>query len=295
MKAISIIFAALFVCALATEAPIIGLYTLPIINSNGKSTSFVQAEAVKFIEASGGRVVPLIYTKTHDELIALLKQCNGLFIPSYNEESEHTNILDAQWHQNFQSLFTEVLAMNTNGIVFPIWISGSSVSAFFGPASMDTVFLSNYNTPLSWQENFQDVISSKNIQFPTSKAYFNVDKAFTKSTITRNPVSTRWIIDATSVDERGISFISLFHHPLFPFYASIAQFEAIYNFYPMNMIDHSRKATRFAYGFSKFFTDLARMNDNTFGSVEAEYTNNIWNKWTPTISSGYEEIRFYFN
>lgn len=186
--------------------------------------------------------------------------------------------------------------MNTNGIVFPMWISGSSVVAFFGAASMDKVFLSNYNAPLSYQENFQDdVITSRNIQFPTSNAYFNVDRAFTKSTITRNPIATRWIIDATSVDERGNTFISLLHHNLFPIYASIAQFEGIYNFFPMNMIDHSRKATRFSYGFSKFFTDLARMNDNTFGSIEAEYSNNIWANWTPTISSGYQEIRFYFN
>jgi len=86
----------------------------------------------------------------------------------------------------------------------------------------------------------------------------------------------------------------MLHHNLFPIYASIAQFEAIYNFFPMNMIDHSRKATRFAFGISKFFTDMARLNDNTFGSVEAEYQNNIWANWTPTISTGYEEIRFYF-
>jgi hypothetical protein len=95
MKAISIIFATLLVCSIATDAPIIGLYTLPIIDANGKSTSFVQAEAVKFIEASGGRVVPLLYTQSHEVLVGLLRQCNGLFVPSYNEESDQVYILDA--------------------------------------------------------------------------------------------------------------------------------------------------------------------------------------------------------
>ena len=154
MKAITLILASLLAISIATDAPIIGLYTLPIIESNGKSLSFVQAEAVKFIEASGGRVVPLRYTDTAENLLALLHQCNGLYVPSYNEESDQIYILDAQWHQNIQTLYQEVLSMNTQGIIFPMWISGSSVVSFFGAASMDKVFLSNLNTPLSYQESF---------------------------------------------------------------------------------------------------------------------------------------------
>lgn len=75
--------------------------------------------------------------------------------------------------------------------------------------------------------------------FATSNTYFNVGRAFTKSTVGTNPIATKWIIDATSTDQRGNTFIAMLHHNLYPIYASIAQFEAIYNFFPMNMIDHS--------------------------------------------------------
>jgi len=60
------------------------------------------------------------------------------------------------------------------------------------------------------------------------------------------------------------------------------------------LIDHSRKATRFAFGMSKFFTNLARMNGNTFGSVDDEFKNNVWVVSQPYITPSVEEVRFYF-
>lgn len=68
-----------------TDAPIIGLLTLPLLKSYEKYTSYVQIEAVKFIEATGARVVPLKYDDDIENLKSLLSKCNGLFIPSHNE------------------------------------------------------------------------------------------------------------------------------------------------------------------------------------------------------------------
>lgn len=95
MKAIALLLATCLVASLATDAPIICIFTLPMIEQVGKYNSFIQAEAVKFIEASGGRVVVLRYTDDPNNLVALLHQCNGLFIPSYNEESANSVVLDA--------------------------------------------------------------------------------------------------------------------------------------------------------------------------------------------------------
>ena len=102
------------------------------------------------------------------------------------------------------------------------------------------------------------MIKNLPVLFPESTTYFNLNKAFTPKGISLHPIATKWIIDAESVDSRGNTFVALFHHHVYPVYASFAQFEAVYNFYPHNLIDHSRKATRFAFGISKFFTNLAR-------------------------------------
>ena len=154
MKVLAIIIATCVIASIATDSPIICLYTLPIVESHGTSTSFVQAESVKYLEASGGRVVILKYTDNPNNLLALLNQCNGLYVPSYNEEADLTIILDATWHQNLQELYQQVLTMNTNGIIFPMWLSGSSVVGFFGAASMDVVEMPNLNTPLKFQDAF---------------------------------------------------------------------------------------------------------------------------------------------
>ena len=72
--------------ALATEAPIIGLLSLPVKDAPNGETSFVQGEAVKWIEASGARVTVLKY----DDIEASLDQMdhlNGLMIPSLNGNS----------------------------------------------------------------------------------------------------------------------------------------------------------------------------------------------------------------
>lgn len=53
MKILFILAIALLVSG-RNDAPIIGLLTLP--NRAGTSKSFIQAESVKFIESSGGRV-----------------------------------------------------------------------------------------------------------------------------------------------------------------------------------------------------------------------------------------------
>ena len=96
------------------------------------------------------------------------------------------------------------------------------------------------------------------ILFPDSNTYFNLNKAFTEKGISVHPTATKWIKDAYATDSRGNEFVALFHHHVYPVYASFAQFEAVYNFFPMNLIDHTRHATRFAFGVSKFFTNLAR-------------------------------------
>jgi len=56
------------------------------------------------------------------------------------------------------------------------------------------------------------------------------------------------------------------------------------------LIDHSQKATKFAYGFSKLFTNQARKNTNKFESKRKENQNNIWSLAKPVITPGVEEI-----
>ena len=86
---------------------------------------------MKYLEATGARVVVLKYDDNIDTLLSLLEKTNGLFIPSYNEESHIIPRMNAVWHQAVQDLYTRSLELNQDS-TFPVWISGTSVAAFFG-------------------------------------------------------------------------------------------------------------------------------------------------------------------
>ncbi|KAL3219018.1 hypothetical protein MRX96_031175 [Rhipicephalus microplus] len=104
-------FAAYVVCCAATDRPIIGIIAQRLdsrtFNPNGTST-YIAASYVKYIEASGGRVVPIFVNQTKDYYKKLFNSVNGVLLP------EHSSRICFR----VQRSFTQA---NNHGTHFPLW------------------------------------------------------------------------------------------------------------------------------------------------------------------------------
>ena len=119
-------------------------------------------------------------------------------------------------------MYTRALELNQES-TFPVWFSGTSAANFFGIGNLQDIDLPNVKETLEFNEDFTNkAIKNLPILFPESKTYFNLDKAFTPKGISLHPIATKWIIDATAEDSRGNTFVALFHHHVYPVYASFA-------------------------------------------------------------------------
>jgi hypothetical protein len=122
------------------------------------------------------------------------------------------------WTTAFTNIASKVVGFNKAGVFYPMWISGTSVVAWFNGANFEEANLKNYASGLVFQkENNMD-----KLKFPESSVYFNIDRAMTPESISHHSDAHKWIIDATSTDRSGQEVVAVLHHPEYPIYCSLA-------------------------------------------------------------------------
>lgn len=77
----------------------------------------------------------MTYDSDIDYLLQKLYNLNGLFIPSYNEESNKIPLMNEKWLSTMYDLYTKVVELNKVS-PFPIWFSGTSAANFFGVGNL---------------------------------------------------------------------------------------------------------------------------------------------------------------
>lgn len=211
-----------------------------------------------------------------------LKNLNGLFIPSYTDETPAA-FSNPTWDATVQALVSAAKTYNDEGVDFPVYISGTSAVSFTSKTnSARTADLQNHRTSLSWTDDFD----TDKIRHSDSDVFVNLLQAF--STV------EGYTTLATLSDKSGDQFVAVAKDEKYPIYLIFSQFETVYNFYPHLRIPHSSEETRLAFSFSKFFTNLARENDREYPTLKDQYDNIIWSEARPVVTDTIEEERFYF-
>ncbi|MED6198307.1 Gamma-glutamyl hydrolase 2 [Stylosanthes scabra] len=99
--------------------PVIGIVTHPGDGASGRlsnssSVSNIPASYVKFVEAGGARVIPLIYNESPQKLLKKLDLVNGvLFTGGWAKEG--------QYFETVRRVFKKVLERNDGGDHFPLY------------------------------------------------------------------------------------------------------------------------------------------------------------------------------
>ena len=103
--------------------PVIGVVSEPLEHHaeahsfKTNATSYIAASYVKFLEASGARVVPLRFDSPRDQLAATLSGLNGVLYPGGGASLA----ADSPFFQGAQFIWEHAIKANQAGHVFPVW------------------------------------------------------------------------------------------------------------------------------------------------------------------------------
>lgn len=292
----------------AHDHPMIGMISHPGSPSTTDSTSYIQGETAKFVEASGARNVRLLYNQDWATSETELAKLNGIFVQNSFSGEVST---DSSFLKTLDDAYKYTVSVNQAGEKFPLMTTGATalaLSSVIAGADLSTFTTSvdakDFATKLNVVEYKipnSDVDLTSQIRdaflkpaYTSDVAYFNLDKAITAETIKSSEVlSSNFEVVATAKDRSGKEFIAILKGKSVPVILSFVLFESVYNFYPETQVPHSSEATRLSVQFSKAFTNFARANQRTYGSIEKEYANNLFNHKMTTVAAA-EYQTFYF-
>jgi len=304
-----VLFSILSVALALNNSPIIGIFSQPSTSNLGNCNGdclYIAASYVKYLEASGARVVPIDFDATDAELDSLLGSLNGLLFPGGG----------AAFPKSAQYAFDKVRAMNDAGDPFPLWgtcmgfqwllLAASDVALDPPTGQMDS-----YNISLSL--NFTSTYADSRV---LGGAPVAVLEALSREAVTMNnhhygiypdhfastpALSSFYNLLSTSQDRQGVPFVSMmeaFNYPIFgsQWHPEKNNFEwaETADGTPAEAIDHSPNAVMVSQYMATFFVNQARLSAHSYSSEAAEDAALIYN-YTPTkSSSGGSFVQSYY-
>ena len=305
-----ILFLAITYVHATNDRPIVGIMTQPCPSQwqPSCSSSYINADYVKWLEASGTRIVPVPFNASLDDLTVLFSQLNGLLYPGGGDILNGTQYMRASQH-----MFDLARAANDAGDVFPIWGTclGFELSAVAIAGSVDV--LSQFDAEnISLPLKFTDTAFSSQMLAPWSAAdrasllaYLSAENAtenyhhfgVSPAAYSSSPaLSSFYSLVATSTDRLGQPFVAAWEARKYPFFA--VQFHperALYEWAPTEAIDH-REATQAIMGrLGSAFVHAARRSAHRFASDAAE-TSALIENTAPVFSYRVlnEDFQMYF-
>jgi len=258
--------------------PIIGVLDQDFVD--GSKRTFIAASYVKWIESGGGRVVPLFYERWNaDQMISMLKNLNGVFLPGGGVK------IGGNYYKQLQVIFNYAKQSNDNGVYFPIWGTCLGSRELLCLAANDTSIIDsgfdNMDLPLAleltptaaqcrlYQAMPSDVRAigvSENVNINTNP------NALALKHFNNLPKLTNFFnILSTNDDRIGFTFLAYFEAKRYPFYGTQYHPEKIqFEWVTDTGVDHSSDSVKFNSWLARFFVDECRKNDNHFPDTKSE-------------------------
>lgn len=276
--------------ALTTDRPIIGIVAQHLysdVYDPSSNRTYIAASYVKFIEASGGRVVPIFVNQTDEYYERIFNSVNGVLFPG-----GQADLRSSGYERATKVLFDLAVKANQKGTHFPIWGTCLGLEDLTRLA-IDKLVLRRCNAtdlalPLDFTSDYrksrmfgklpkdlQRALRTEPITYnahrfcltPENFTAFGLDKIF-------KPLST-------NVDREGVTFISSFEGRRLPFYA--VQFHPEKTNFEWERtahhtsVPHGPDALSISQYLGNFFISEARKNLHKFATEEEEQRALIYN------------------
>lgn len=245
---------------------------------------------VKFIEASGARVVPILVYKPREYYQDILNKVNGVLLPGGGD------LLNSPgFGQAGKIIFDLAVEMNENGDYFPIWGTclGFEMLNFAAAKKMWMKRCSAHDLPLNidFSKGFK---KSKMFSNLTPKLRNIMQKenvtihlhhwCITPENYTLSGLDKYFNVLAVNKDSKNSTFVSMIEAINYPFYGVTFHPErppfdwTLYNI----SIPHTADAVDVSQFFGNFFINETRKNFHRFPS-EAEETSALIYNYSPQI------------
>lgn len=296
------------------EKPIIGILAQACHYCPGRS--YIAAGFVKWIEAAGGRAVPIRFYHSEAELHRLFKSVNGLIFPGGLTDLW----MDSPYTIAARKLWTWAKEANDAGEVFPIHgtclgfqllhILESNVS--FTRLLVDTDAVAHATTldltqhaPDSAMLSGMDKELLAQLSDPTANlALENHQFGLPPRYYKKHPeLEEAFNMLSTTKDRNGVEYVSTAEHKQYPFYATQWHPEKPVSEFGMAEVPHTLSALRVSQHLANVFIDTARRSSHIPESPEQELNDLIYN-WAPyftlkdsVMDGGYDgpDMTYFFD
>ena len=285
-----------------TNRPIIGLMAQSTFNMSfeGLGKNYIPASYVKFLEASGARVVPIFNNLTKDETKKLFYSINGAIFPG-----GIVNITSSGYANVSRTIFQLAKKTYDEGGYFPIMgmCLGHQILATFVIGDRDIRIPTdshNMTAPLNLPKNYRD--SKLFREIPQERvnvfnktlitAHFHELSFPLKSFQENEKLKDFFRVLTTNLDRRGVEFVSTMEARKYPFYSTQWHPEkSPYEWAHEKAIPHFPASIELSQYFSNFFVKEAKFNKHRFLSGKEARAALIYN-YNP-LFTGIDELSIF--
>ncbi|XP_065185193.1 gamma-glutamyl hydrolase-like [Sycon ciliatum] len=268
-----VVLAALTCGAYATDRPVIGVLAQGTYGHFAKyGHMYIAASYVKFVEAAGGRAVPVFNNLSAEQAGEVFEQLNGVLLPGGG-----ANLSDSGYALNSRVLINKSIEAFKKGDHFPVWATCRGMEelvAMFGSSDLLSFFdSSNISLPLKFTKLAADskLLGSCPDEIAQWLRVEPLTMNFHRLGISpesfESTVSLANVFDvlATSTDRDGKEFVSLIEARDYPIFSSIFHPEkSMFEWNSKYDINHSLHAVKAAQYFADFFVNEARASTHSF-------------------------------
>ena len=294
-----------------TDRPIIGVLTMPSDfpdKFSPNSYSYFGAAYVKFLEASGNRVVPILYDYDEATLRKLFESVNGLLFPGGDASlwvDEKTMTGYSNLTLTVKKLLKWAVEANDKGDYFPVWGTclgyESIVIAFSQNSTLDHFNSSDHTGNLTFINNKSYVFEHlpANIKQFTEKnapvfLWHEYGKAY-ENFIHEPNLNNSFKVNTITHDFNKKLFVSSIEHRVYPIFGTQFHPEVtIFQFGPDVNAIRAEENILFSQYLSNFINQQARRNSHRFANKEEENKQLIYNYAPAKYLDGFYEQAYIF-
>ncbi|CAI2370932.1 unnamed protein product [Moneuplotes crassus] len=278
----------------ANERPMIGIFTQPYNETN----DYIMASYVKFIQAAGARVAPIIWRDSDEHILNLVPKLNGVLFPGGSTPFRNRDGSLTEHSRKVELVLNKAKDLNNQ------LTSQPSLHSYYPILSICMGFQQIIQSEAPYQDVVQlhkfteiDVSNTLTITSTTSKStllsqipphlltalqnqriiYYHHRDGIVPSTWEKySSLKDNYHLLATSHDKNGIEYVAIIESKKYPIWG--VQFHPEKNAFSWkagSKIPHCKSSIEFSQFLANFFVKEARKNSNKFDSEEEAFEHMI--------------------
>uniref|UniRef100_A0A7S2RTC8 folate gamma-glutamyl hydrolase n=1 Tax=Mucochytrium quahogii TaxID=96639 RepID=A0A7S2RTC8_9STRA len=292
-----------------TNRPIIGVLTVPVemddkcvtrrrmrrLSDEKEDTSCFHSPYVKWIEAAGGRVVPIPFDASLNRTVELLKHVNGVLFTGGDTPVKQ---IHSGYMERSRFILDYVIRENLESSYFPLWgtcmgiqtlsvlVGGPDVLEYHifsgvDPQMMSLTFTEEAKSSKMFSRQVLPVSIEKWMKTEPVTTNFHHDGMDPESFKVNSNLSSFFRVTTTNIDKKGRPFVSTIEARDFPIYGvqwhpERPQFH-FFRTAAEDPVNHDIAAVQVNAWTASFFINEARRNARHFPTAEEEEAALIYN------------------